>query len=53
MKAKINLDSHLFQIGMQMMQHQVAHALNANQTVESAVLPIYALPKLKQTINQK
>ena len=47
MKPKIDLSSPIVNIAIEALQKQVVAALETPQTVESAIIPIYAVPKSK------
>lgn len=47
MKPKIDLDNPITKIAMKLHTNEVEKALNIEQSVERAVLPIYAIPKSK------
>jgi hypothetical protein len=53
MKPKIDLQHPIISLGIKYYQEQVVAALNAPQTIESAIIPIYAIPKSKAHNSKK
>lgn len=53
MKPKIDLDNSIVKLALKIQQNEVEKALDIEQTVEKAVIPIYSIPKSKAHNNRK